>query len=70
MIWVLILRIAWPGSGTYREIIEFKTKAECFEALEKAEFLPIKDTRENEWGGYKACLPMTKSEFEDRKKMR
>lgn len=55
-VWILTAVLAWPGMATLSDEAEFKTKQECFEALEKAKCI-IPNASENEWACKMICLP-------------
>ncbi len=59
MKWFLILKLSWPGSAYHEVKAQFPDMDTCFKALEKAEIKIPEHNNENEWGGFKVCVPDT-----------
>lgn len=59
MKWFLVLKLSWPGGAYHIASAQFPDMDTCLKVLEKAEIKIPEHNAENEWAGFKICLPET-----------
>ena len=57
MKYLLIIRLIWPATAYDTVIAKFDTVGACIESLNTAEIKIPEHNAENEWAGFKVCVP-------------